>query len=51
MVLQKYSKKCILKIVLGRSHIGTIGAKMLIKTAQWRLLQVAPRARALPAIP
>ena len=27
---------------LGRSHIGTLGAKMLIKTAQWRLLQVVP---------
>ena len=37
-----------LKHLLGRSHMGTLGAK----TSQWRPLQVAPRAaRALLAIP
>ena len=31
--------------------MGTLGSKMLIKTSQWRLLPVAPRARALPVKP
>ena len=29
--LQNYFKKCILTIVLGRFHMGTLGAKRLIK--------------------
>jgi len=29
----------------------TLGAKRLIKTSQWRPLQVVPRPRALLAIP
>jgi hypothetical protein len=45
--LQNYFKKILLNFVLGRSHMGTLGAK----TSQWRLLQVAPRARALLGIP
>ena len=41
------SRKLFTKSFLGRSHMGTLGAKI----SQWRLLQVAPRARALLAIP
>jgi len=40
------SRKLFKKSFLGRSHMGTVGAK----TSQWRPLHVAPRARALPAI-
>jgi hypothetical protein len=43
MVFAKLFKKSF----LGRSHMGKLGAK----TSQWRPLQVAPRARALLAIP
>ena len=45
--LQNYFKKIILKIFLGRSHMGTLGAK----TSQWRPLQVAPRTRAYLSYP
>ena len=46
--LQNYLKKIILKIFLGRSHMGTlIGAK----TSLWHPLQVASRVCALLAIP
>ena len=41
------SRKLFKKIFLGRSHMGTLGAK----TSQWHPLQVAPRARVLLAIP
>jgi hypothetical protein len=41
------ARKLFKKSVLGRSHMGTLGAK----TSQWRPLQVASRARALLAIP
>jgi len=45
--LQITSRKLFKKSFLGRSHMGTLGTK----TSQWRPLQVAPRARALFAIP
>ena len=47
MILQNYSRKLFKKSFLGRSHMGALGAK----TSQWRPFQVAPRARALLAIP
>ena len=37
--------KLLKKSFLGRSHMGTLGAK----TSQWRPLQVAPRARVFMA--
>jgi hypothetical protein len=47
MVFAKLLQENYLNNLLGRSHMGTLGAK----TSQWRPLQVAPRARALLAIP
>jgi hypothetical protein len=48
MVFAKLLQKNYLKnLFLGRSHMGTLGAK----TSQWRPLQVVARARALLAIP
>jgi hypothetical protein len=48
MVFAKLLQENYLKnLFLGRSHMGTLGAK----TSQWRPLQVALRARALLAIP
>ena len=45
--LQNYFKKIIKNLVLGRSLMGTVGAKI----SQWRPLQVPPRARVLLTIP
>ena len=47
MVFAKLLQENYLKNLLGRSHMGTLSAK----TSQWRPFQVAPRARALLAIP
>jgi hypothetical protein len=48
MVFAKFLQENYLKnLFLGRSHMGTLGAK----TSQSRPLQVALRARALLAIP
>ena len=47
LFLQITSRKLFKKSFLGRSHMGTLGAK----TSQWHPLQVAPSARALLAIP
>jgi hypothetical protein len=58
MKLEMYMKRTVLNVYymvfaklfkksfLGRSHMGTLGAK----TSQWHPLQVAPRARAPLAI-
>ena len=47
MVFAKLLQENYLNNLLGRSHMGTLGAK----TSQWRPLQVPPWARALLAIP
>jgi len=47
MVFAKLLQENYLKNILGRSHMGTLGAE----TSQWHPFQVVPRARALLAIP
>ena len=47
MVFAKLLQENYSNFFLGRSHMGTLCAK----TSQWRPLQVAPRPRALLAIP
>jgi hypothetical protein len=47
MAFAKLLQENYLIFFLERSHMGTLGAK----TSQWRILQVAPRAHALLAIP